>query len=193
MPEETEGTTMIALLIIDMQNAYFEDPGLAPRRDELVLACNRLISDFTGKGAKVLLVGTEHERDKSTWSLNMLEDDQGFIFRGSDQADFVPGLEVDGLPRLVKTRDSAFTGTDLIARLRNWGAEELVLAGVATHNCIAQTAADAFAHNFRVIYAEEAMASGNERAAADMLRILTDEYRQPVLSTDDIAKRLDGV
>lgn len=193
MPEETEGTTMIALLIIDMQNAYFEDPGLAPRRDELVLACNRLISDFTAKGAKVLLVGTEHERDKSTWSLNMLEDDQGFIFRGSDQADFVPGLEVDGLPRLVKTRDSAFTGTDLIARLRNWGAEELVLAGVATHNCIAQTAADAFAHNFRVIYAEEAMASGNERAAADMLRILTDEYRQPVLSTDDIAKRVDGV
>ena len=184
---------MIALLIIDMQNAYFEDPGLAPRREELVRACNRLISDFTGKGAKVLLVGTEHERDKSTWSLNMLEDDQGFIFRGSDQADFVPGLEVDGLPRLVKTRDSAFTGTDLIARLRNWGAEELVLAGVATHNCIAQTAADAFAHNFRVIYAEEAMASGNERAAADMLRILTDEYRQPVLSTDHIAKRLDGI
>lgn len=184
---------MIALLIIDMQNAYFEDPGLTSRRDELVRACNRLISEFTEKGAKVLLVGTEHERDKSTWSLNMLEDDQGFIFRGSDQADFVPGLEVDGLPRLVKTRDSAFTGTDLIARLRNWDAEELVLAGVATHNCIAQTAADAFAHNFRVIYAEEAMASGNERAAADMLRILTGEYRQPVLSTDDIAKRLDGI
>ncbi|MDQ4046986.1 MAG: cysteine hydrolase [Actinomycetota bacterium] len=184
---------MIALLIIDMQNAYFEDPGLAPRRDELVRACNRLVSDFTEKGAPVLVVGTEHERDKSTWSLNMLEDDQGFIFRGSAQADFVAGLEVDGLPRLVKTRDSAFTGTDLIARLRNWGAEELVLAGVATHNCIAQTAADAFAHNFRVIYAEEAMASGNEHAASDMLRILTDEYRQPVLSTDDIGKRLDGI
>ncbi|WP_457972816.1 cysteine hydrolase family protein [Arthrobacter sp. D1-17] len=184
---------MIALLIIDMQNAYFEDPGLAPRQDELVRACNRLISDFTGKGAKILLVGTEHERDKSTWSLNMLEDDQGFIFRGSEQAKFVPGLEADGLPRMIKTRDSAFTGTDLIARLRNWGAEELVLAGVATHNCIAHTAADAFAHNFRVIYAEEAMASGNEQAAADMLRILTDEYRQPVLSTDDIGKRLDGI
>lgn len=184
---------MIALLIIDMQNAYFEDPGLAPRRDELVRTCNRLISGFMENGAKVLLVGTEHERDKSTWSLNMLEDDQGFIFRGSQQADFVPGLQVDGLPRLVKTRDSAFIGTDLITRLRNWGAEELVLAGVATHNCIAHTAADAFAHNFRVVYAEEAMASGNEQAAADMLRILTDEYRQPVLPTEDIIKRLDGI
>lgn len=65
-----------------------------------------------------------------------------------------------------------------------------MLAGVATHNCIAQTAADAFAHNFRVVYAEEAMASGDEQAAADMLRILSGEYRQSVLSTEEIAKRL---
>ncbi len=105
----------------------------------------------------------------------------------------MPGLQTDGLPRLIKTRDSAFTGTDLLSRLRNWEVGEIVLAGVATHNCIAQTAADAFAHNVRVVYAEEAMASGDERAAADMLRILSDEYRQPVLSTDAIAKRLKGM
>lgn len=184
---------MIALLVIDMQNAYFEDPALALQQDTLVRACNRLIAESAASGAKVLLVGTEHERDKSTWSLNMLDDDQGFIFRGSDQADFVPGLQTDGLPRLIKTRDSAFAGTDLLSRLRNWEVGEIVLAGVATHNCIAQTAADAFAHNVRVVYAEEAMASGDERAAADMLRILSDEYRQPVLSTDAIAKRLKGM
>ena len=184
---------MIVLLIIDMQNAYFEDPALAQRREGLVRACNSLIREFAANGAKVLLVGTEHERDKSTWSLNMLDDDQGFIFRGTEQAAMVSGLETDELPRLIKTRDSAFTGTDLVSRLRNWDAEELVLAGVATHNCIAQTAADAFAHNFRVVYAEEAMASGDEQAAADMLRILSAEYRQSVLSTDEIAQRLKGI
>ena len=184
---------MIVLLIIDMQNAYFEDPALAARREGLVRACNSLIREFAGNGAKVLLVGTEHERDKSTWSLNMLDDDQGFIFRGTEQAAMVSGLETGELPRLIKTRDSAFTGTDLVSRLLNWDAEELVLAGVATHNCIAQTAADAFAHNFRVVYAEEAMASGDEQAAADMLRILSAEYRQPVLSTDEIAQRLKGI
>ena len=69
----------------------------------------------------------------------------------------------------------------------------MVLAGVATHNCIAQTAADAFAHNFRVVNADEAMAAGDERAAADMLRVFSQEYRQPVLSTDDIEKRLKGI
>lgn len=181
---------MIVLLVIDMQNAYFEDPALAARQNQLVESCNELLAAFGANGHKALLIGTEHEQDKSTWSLNMLDDDQGFIFRGSHQARFVPGLAIDGLPQLVKTRDSAFMGTDLLSRLRNWGADEVVLAGVSTHNRIAQTGADAFARNIRVTYAEEAMASEDTRAAADMLRILTAEYRQQVQSNAEIRRRL---
>ncbi|MFB8368860.1 cysteine hydrolase family protein [Pseudarthrobacter sp. NPDC055928] len=181
---------MIALLVIDMQNAYFEDPALAAQQKDLVAACNELVDAFASNGHKALLVGTEHEQDKSTWSLNMLDDDQGFIFRGSEQARFVPGLAIDGLPQLVKTRDSAFIGTDLLSRLRNWGVDEVVLAGVSTHNCIAQTGADAFARNIRVTYAEDATGSENTRAATDMLRILSDEYRQRVQSNAEILKRL---
>lgn len=181
---------MIALLVIDMQNAYFEDPALAAQQKDLVAACNELVEAFASNGHKALLVGTEHEQDKSTWSLNMLDDDQGFIFRGSEQARFVPGLAIDGLPQLVKTRDSAFIGTDLLSRLRNWGVDEVVLAGVSTHNCIAQTGADAFARNIRVTYAEDATGSENTRAATDMLRILSDEYRQRVQSNAEILKRL---
>ena len=181
---------MIALLVIDMQNAYFEDPALAARQEHLVAACNELLAGFGSNGYKALLIGTEHERDKSTWSLNMLDDDQGFIFRGSHQARFVPGLPTDGLPQLVKTRDSAFVGTDLLSRLRNWDVDEVVLAGVSTHNCIAQTGADAFARNIRVTYAQEATASEDTRAAADMLRILSAEYRQKVQSNAEILKRL---
>lgn len=181
---------MIALLVIDMQNAYFEDPALAAQQKDLVAACNELVEAFASNGHKALLVGTEHERDKSTWSLNMLDDDQGFIFRGSEQARFVPGLAIDGLPQLVKTRDSAFIGTDLLSRLRNWGVDEVVLAGVSTHNCIAQTGADAFARNIRVTYAEDATGSENTRAATDMLRILSDEYRQRVQSNAEILRRI---
>lgn len=70
---------MIALLVIDMQNAFFEAPELAARQEQLVASCNRLMEGFEASGHKVLLVGTEHERDKSTWSLNMLDDDQGFF------------------------------------------------------------------------------------------------------------------
>ena len=183
---------MIALLIIDMQNAYFEAPELAAQQERLVASCNTLLEGFTSSGHKVLLVGTEHERDKSTWTLSMLDDDQGFIFRGSKQAEAVPGLVTDGLPQLSKTRDSAFMGTNLLSRLRNWGAGEVVLAGVSTHNCIAQTGADAFAHNIRVTYAKDAMASEDSQDAADMLRILSTTYRQPVQSNEEILARLSG-
>jgi len=77
-------------------------------------------------------------------------------------------------------------------RLRNWGVETVILAGVSAHNCIAQTAADAFAHNIRVIYAAEAVATENPEAAEAVLRVLTREYRQRVLPLDEVLKLLKG-
>ncbi|WP_425513643.1 cysteine hydrolase family protein [Arthrobacter yangruifuii] len=173
-------------MVIDMQNAYFESPALALHQERLVDKTNELIGMAKAAGVPVLMVCTEHERDKSTWTLSMLDDDQGFIFSGSDQANFIPGLEYADLPRLVKTRDSAFVGTDVLLRLRNWNVETLVLAGVATHNCVAQTAADAFANNFRVRFAREALASTNDEYEEAVLRVLSDEYRQPVQSNAEI-------
>lgn len=181
---------MIAVLVIDLQNAFFEDPALKSSERSLTAACNRLIAAAQESGAKVLLVKTEHEEDKSTWTLNMLDDDQGFIFRNTAQAQFVSGLALDGLPQMVKTRDSAFLGTDLLLRLRNWDVDTIVLSGVSTHNCIAQTAADAFGHNLRVIYADEATASENPGAAAAVQDILCREYRQKILSIAEIKDRL---
>jgi nicotinamidase-related amidase len=181
---------MIAVLIIDMQNAFFEDPALRSQRDDLTAACNSLMTAATIEGAKALLVRTEHESDKSTWTLNMLDDDRGFIFRGTEQADFVPGLRTAGLPQLVKTRDSAFFGTDLLLRLRNWGVDTIVLAGISTHNCVAQTGADAFAHNFRVIYASDATGSEDHGAAAAIQTIRTNEYRQRTATVAQICNVL---
>jgi nicotinamidase-related amidase len=179
-----------ALLIIDMQNAYFEHDALERRRAAVTKECNRLARHAVESGSEVFVIVTEHQRDRSTWTLSMLDDDQGFIFAGSGQADLVDGLEAEGFERIVKTRDSAFFGTDLADRLRARGVEGLVLAGVATHNCIAHTAADAFAHNFRVVFAEDAMASTNEEYASSMLQILSDEYRQPVLSGEPLLQAL---
>ena len=181
---------MIAVLIVDMQNAFFEDPAMREQQDKLTGACNALINAVADGKSKALLVKTEHESDKSTWTLNMLDDDQGFIFRGSEQADYVPGLHTDGVPQLSKTRDSAFVGTDLLLRLRNWDVETIVLAGVSTHNCIAQTGADAFAHNFRVIYAAEATGSEDREAAEATQAILSREYRQRILPVSQITEML---
>jgi nicotinamidase-related amidase len=179
-----------ALLIIDMQNAYFEDETLEQHRPALIRECNRLARHAVETGSEVLVILTEHQRDRSTWTLSMLDDDQGFLFTGTRQAELVEGLELEGFERVVKTRDSAFFGTDLAGRLRALGVEGLVLAGVSTHNCIAHTAADAFAADFRVAFAEDAIASTNEDYASSMLTILSNEYRQPVLSGEPLLQAL---
>jgi nicotinamidase-related amidase len=183
---------LIAVLVVDMQNAFFEDPALASQRDGLVQRCNELVRAAVRSNLPVLFVTTQHERDKSTWSLNMLEDNQGFLFSGTDQAKLVPGLDADGLQRMTKTRDSAFLGTDLVLRLRNLGVDTVVLAGVSTHNCVAQTAADAFAYNFRVIYAADATGTEDSEAAEAVLAVLCREYRQRSLTVEEVVKLLES-
>ncbi len=180
----TSGST--ALIIIDMQNAFFEDETLAARQASLVAACNDLIAAARRNGVPVLVARTEHLPDRSTWTTSMLDDDQGFIFTGTHQADTVDGLQVEELETVTKTRDSAFFGTDLADRLRSLSVERLILAGVATHNCVAHTGADAFAHDFRVSYAADAIGSTNERYATAMLEILSDEYRQPIIGRAEV-------
>jgi nicotinamidase-related amidase len=174
-----------ALLVIDMQNAFFEDPALGRQRARIVRACNDLIGAAREAGAPALIVRTEHERDRSTWTLSMLDDGQGFAFRGTEQAQALAELETEGLPELVKRRDSAFVGTDLLARLRTWGTDTILLAGVSTHLCLAQTAVDAYAHNIRAAFAGEAMGADVPDQAEAMLDVVLAAYRQERLSQDE--------
>lgn len=180
-PAATGDGGKAALLVIDMQNAFFEDEALAGQQERLVSACNSLIDAARSGQAPVLLVRTEHLKDGSTWTRSMLDDGQGFVFRGSRQADFVSGLHAGDLDVVTKTRDSAFFGTGLAARLRDLGVDHLLLAGVSTHSCVAQTGADAFAHDFRVSYALDAIGSTNEQYADAMLEVISVGYRQPIL------------
>ena len=175
-----------ALLIIDMQKAFFEDESLGNHHDCLGAACTSAIPDAREAGIAVYLLRTEHQRDNSTWTLSMLDDDQGFLFSGTEQTEFVDDLDVEGLPELVKTRDSAFFGTDLLQRLRILEVDTVVLAGVSTHNCVAQTGADAYANNLRVVYARDAVASTNSEYAQNVLGVLMDEYRQVSLDASGI-------
>lgn len=181
-----------ALLVIDMENAFFENGALAAERDRLVGACNELITAARESDARILLLRTEHERDRSTWTLSMLDDEQGFAFHGTEQAELLPELDTAGLPQLVKRRDSAFWGTDLFQRLHTWEVEQLLLAGVSTHLCLAQTASDAYAHNFRVAFAGDAMGAETPDRADAMLDVLLKEYRQTKLSQEEALSLLRG-
>lgn len=175
-----------ALLVIDMQTAYFNNDALERRRSPLVKACNELITQAAKQNLPVINIVTQHVRDKTTWTLNMLDDGEGYLFEGDQETAAVDGLELTGATTIVKTRDSAFYGTELNSLLHEEGVEAVILAGVSTHSCIMQTAADAYAHNLRVILARDAIASHDPAFEGMTYKLLAQEYRQPAFPNDKL-------
>ncbi|NLI19342.1 MAG: cysteine hydrolase [Actinomycetales bacterium] len=176
-----------AVLVIDMQRGFFEGETLARQQAGLVDATNELLRLARERGSRVFNVVTEHAADGSTWTLSMRDDDQGFNVTGTSQAEVVPGLGIVGAHTVRKIRDSAFHGTDLAQRLRILGISRLVVCGIEAENCVALTGRDAFAHDFRVAFAVEAIGSGKPERGRRALEDNRDEVRQPILTHAELA------
>ena len=86
-----------ALLLIDLQRGFFADPGLAASRQQITANCNRLAAAAARDGVPVISVRTVHNEDRSTWTLNMLEDGQGYLFEGTAKAGYLEELELAGV------------------------------------------------------------------------------------------------
>lgn len=176
-----------ALIIVDMQKAYFANEELELRRTQLTKVCNQLIADAHRHEAPVILLRTEHTRTRETWTLNMIDDDQGYLFAGDEDAKFVDGLETSGCTEVIKTRDSGFWQTDLLRLLKREDIERVVICGVSTHTCVAQTAADAYSANLRVELAADAIATHAPDYHETTLALLVSEYRMTRVTTKNIA------
>ncbi|MAY98306.1 MAG: cysteine hydrolase [Nocardioides sp.] len=176
-----------ALLLIDLQEDYFVDDELERCRDDVLDTCSELARAAHRAGVPVLEVRTEHEPDRSTWTLTMLEDDQGVVVRGTPGAARAEGLDPGPADLLLKTRDSAFFGTDLVERLRRLEVGRLVLTGVSTESCIAATARDAFAHDLAVVLVSEGTASVSWEEHDHTLEMLKTQHRQDVLTAREVA------
>ena len=116
----------------------------------------------------------------------MRDDDQGFAFDDEDKTRLIDGLDTDEVTRIEKTRDSAWFATDLHLRLGALSIERIVLTGVSTHSCVAQTARDGFAHNFRVVIAEDAVADADAALHEVALRQLVDDRQATTTVADEI-------
>ena len=175
-----------ALMIVDMQKAYFNNDALEAKRVELTEACDELIICARKHDVPVVNIITKHKNDGSTWTLNMREDEQGYLFEDHEDSEVVDGLDIEDAVKVVKTRDSAFYSTGLAEMLHQQGIDTIILAGVSTHTCIFQTAADAYASDLKVILARDAIASHDPKFHDIALEMLTTEYRQPNLSNPRI-------
>ena len=73
---------------------------------------------------------------------------------------------------LLKPRHSAFYGSPLELLLKEMGAEELVLCGVAADICVQLTAADAFLRGFQVWVPADCIASETPQAKAAAVKYM---------------------
>ncbi len=185
-------TNHTALLIIDMQKAYFHNDALKERQDELTYNTNAMISLAHVQSMPVFNIRTEHQKDIATWTLNMMNDHQGYLFTDEDDSQNVPHLNIKNTIEVIKTRDSAFHGTMLSTMLKNHSIDTVILCGVSTHTCIFQAASDAYAANINVIIAGEATASHQPKYHKTALDVLGLEYRQAVMTNASLKKYIQN-
>jgi len=166
-----------ALVVVDVQND-FADPGgglFVAGGPEVVAACNALIEQAVAGGASVHYTQDWHppetphfETGGGPWPVHCVA--------GTWGAELHPDLRVEGgtVRKGVGGEDgySGFSvrhhhsgeveGTELADRLREAGAERVVVVGLAADVCVKETALDAVRHGFEVIVVRSATAAVDE-------------------------------
>ncbi|MCY4033672.1 MAG: cysteine hydrolase [Hyphomicrobiales bacterium] len=190
-----------ALLVVDIQNTYMEIPAddkearrWAPfheRMKEIVIPNTaRLIETCRQRGVEVIFARiaclTENGRDRS-----LSQKKEGFnnllLPKDSHASAIVPELPV-GEDEIVvlKTTDSALTGTNLRLLLRNLEVENVVVTGIFTDQCISSTVRSLADESFNVVVVEDCCAAGTMELHLHELEVLNMIYCH-VASSEEVS------
>jgi len=167
------------LLLIDIQKG-FDDPRWGTRNNPgAETRAAALLAHWRAAGAPVMHV--QHQSREA----------------GSPLAPHLPGsafkpevTPAAGEPVIEKTVNSAFIGTDLLSRLREMGAQALVICGFTTPHCVSSTARMAANLGFEVRLAEDACAAFT--SSADMSWRPGADAPDPQLIHDQAVAHLHG-
>lgn len=143
-----------ALVIIDHQKAMFEIPGYAPFDGEAVTdRIASLIAKARAAGTPVFYVQHDGGADDE-----FHPGKPGFAF--VDKIAPQPGDDVT-----VKTRSSAFHGTDFDAKLKRAGITHLVIAGMQSEYCVTSAIRGAHERGYKITLASDAHSTFNSKVA----------------------------
>jgi nicotinamidase-related amidase len=139
-----------ALLVIDIQKDYFPGgkfPLVNP--EEAAKKAYALLQCFREHGG--MHIHIQHIS---------LKPDAAFFVKGdsgSDIHDLVAHFEHE--PIVYKHYPNSFRETNLLAMLKEWGTERVIITGMMTHMCVDATARAAADFGFQVIVVEDACAT----------------------------------
>ena len=181
-----------ALVLVDVING-FTNPAcpLGSEADLVVDACRTLLEIFRKKRLPVFFTSVVY-RDESQArvfrqrlpALNVLEP-------GSEWVKIDPRIApVNGETVIEKRWASGFFNTDLAQRLKDEGADSIVVGGLTTSGCVRATAVDGLQNDYRVVIAREATGDRNLAAHESNLFDLQAKYAD-VLSLKSVLSLLD--
>jgi biuret amidohydrolase len=197
----------LALLVIDVQNAYLARPDPATldaagraaysdwtpfherMHDTVIPAIRRLLDRFRRDGHEIVFARiacqTQDGRDRSLsqrrpgWNNLLLPKDE---WASQIVAELAPAQDEIVV---TKTTDSALTGTNLRLTLDNLGVTHVVCCGIFTDQCVSSTVRSLADESFSVIVVENACAAGSDELHRHELEIINMIYCQ-VMSADEL-------
>ena len=151
-----------ALVLIDLQHGIVSPPSVPRSGAEVVARGKELADAFRAHGLPVVLVNVAFSPDFGDAPKGRDEEEPGPEDDEGLPADFAVIVDELGAQasdiRVTKHQWGAFHGTDLDTQLRRRGVTQIVLAGLVTSRGVDTTAREAYAHNYSVAFAVDAMA-----------------------------------
>jgi nicotinamidase/pyrazinamidase len=170
-----------ALLIVDMQRDFMPGGSLpVPDGDATIEPLNAYMAAFRARHLPVLLTRDWHPQDHCSfrsaggpWPPHCIAATQGAGW--ADGLDVAPGARIfSKATDKLREACSGFTGTSLLALLRDLQVRRVFVGGVATDYCVRATVLDARTYGFDVIVLADAIRGvnaqpGDEERAIDAM------------------------
>ncbi|NOJ08362.1 cysteine hydrolase [Vibrio splendidus] len=179
------------LLVIDMQEDFFQRGRLADKRIEFTRSLNALVHAFRRENQKIIWVRQVFKEDLSDTYLALRQSSQKWTIQGTSGCELLSELvRHPNEHEIIKKRYSAFFGTDLDAILNGISPTEIVIAGVNTHACVRVTAIDAYQRDYHLLLATECIDSYDQGCHDESFGYMVNSGIGVPLSNTEIIDRL---
>jgi nicotinamidase-related amidase len=191
--------TRTALLVIDIQNTYLEVDSDAVEAERWAPFRERMNQTVIPNTAKLIAHCRKHgvevifariaclKSDGRDRSLSQKKPGFNFLLLPKDREDsqMVPELTPEAEDIVViKTTDSALTGTNLRLVLRNMEISDVIVAGIFTDQCVSSTVRSLADESFGVVVVEDCCAAATDELHLNELKSINMIYCHVVQSED---------
>lgn len=189
-----------ALLVIDVQNTYLEpketpeetrrwQPFYDRMRGTVIPNIARLMAECRRRGVEVIFARIACQKlDGRDRSLSQKKPGFNYLLLPKDRPDgqIVPELAPQGDEiTVLKTTDSALTGTNLRLMLHNMGIKDVICVGIFTDQCVSSTVRSLADESFGVVVVDDCCAAATMELHRHELEIINMIYCH-VVSLDEV-------